>query len=125
MSTEAKCECRHCGGYIMFEVEGFQPGTVIECPHCGEKTARALPFLLANATRVRMAACIVLFIVAAVAIHSHLKTLNEQLDRTGKLMSEGLGDRARANEAARAEAAQATADFNARLKNLTNSDTRP
>ena len=93
MNTEAKCECRHCGGHIQFEVENFQPGTVVECPHCGEKTALVLPFLLANATRLRIAVCVVLLIVAAIAIQSHFKTLNDAMDKTGETMAKPFGNR--------------------------------
>ncbi|HTA95296.1 MAG TPA: hypothetical protein VK769_04160 [Verrucomicrobiae bacterium] len=93
MNTEAKCECRHCGGHIQFEVENFQPGTVVECPHCGEKTALVLPFLVANATRLRIVVCVVLLIVVAIAIQSHFKTLNDAMDKTGETMAKPFGNR--------------------------------
>jgi len=125
MNTEAKCECRHCGGHIKFEVKNFQAGMVVDCPHCGEKTALVLPFLLANAARLRIAVCIVLFIVAAIAIESHFKTLNDAMDKTGETQAKPFGDRARANAEAKAETDKAAADLNARLNNLTNSDTPP
>lgn len=86
-ATEAKCACRHCGGHIKFGVESFQTGTVVECPHCGEKTALKLPFFLAYGTHIRIAVCVVIFIAAAFAIQSHFKTENAAMDKTGDLMA--------------------------------------
>jgi hypothetical protein len=44
-------------------------------------------------------------------VYRHLKTLNEELDRTGKAFSEKLGDKVKANNEAMQEAARAAADF--------------
>lgn len=37
------CPCQHCSGYIEFEVERFQDGITIQCPHCGLETKLFLP----------------------------------------------------------------------------------
>ena len=126
MSTETKCECRHCGGHIKFDVENFQPGTVVECPHCGQKTALVLPFLLAHATHLRIGVYVILFIVAAISIQTHFKALNEALDKTAEENAKAWGaDGFKAHLDVMMQGAKATAELNARLKNLTNADTTP
>jgi hypothetical protein len=91
MNPETKCPCRHCGGHISFEIENFQAGTVVECPHCGGKTALELPFLVEYAMHLRIAVGIVLVLIAALAIQSHLKTLNAAMDKTGDTMAKPFG----------------------------------
>jgi DNA-directed RNA polymerase subunit RPC12/RpoP len=123
MSIETKCECRHCGGHIKFEVENYQAGMVVECPHCGGKTALRLPLFFEYATHIRIAVFIVLFIVAAIAIQSHFKTLNEQFDRTAAQAQKGYGNMGKAMEDAKKKAAEATADlaeWNKKLSGATN-----
>ena len=85
-----------------------------------------LPFWLVNAERLRIAVYIVLFLVAAIAMQSHFKTLNEQFDRTAEAASKPIfADRGKAMEHARERAAEATADLNAWEKSLTNSNAKP
>jgi hypothetical protein len=31
-------QCQHCGGAIEFELDGWQPGAVGDCPHCNVET---------------------------------------------------------------------------------------
>jgi hypothetical protein len=63
-----------------------------------------------------------LVVIAAGAIGyftlKHIKTLNEQLDRTAKLMSEAFGDRSKSNAEAFKDSARAAADFNSWLQKL-------
>ena len=38
-----KSACVSCGGMIEFDMENFVPGVVVDCPHCGQKTALHTP----------------------------------------------------------------------------------
>lgn len=36
MNVETKCQCQHCGGYIVYASEAA--GQAVSCPHCGKET---------------------------------------------------------------------------------------
>lgn len=131
MTGEPQCACQRCGKRIVFPID--LQNTEIECPHCHKLTTLLLPapehrvrkatpqlWQYLTVRNIRIAALIILGIVAAIGIRVHFNTINGELDRTGKMYAKPMGNYNKALSEAMSEGAKEAADFNAWMKNLTN-----